>query len=61
MRLGDREIPVPPPLQAVHLVVTPDQLLNARGNKAIGFLPMHPLEIDDFKRRSSGRDRHTRA
>lgn len=45
IRLGDREVPVPPPLQAVHLVVTSDQVLNARGNKAIGFLPIHPLDL----------------
>ena len=44
-RLGDREIPVPPPLQEVHLLVTPLQVQNARGNKAVGFLPMHPLEL----------------
>lgn len=44
-RLGDRDVPVPPPLQEVHLLVTPLQVLNARGNKAIGFLPMHPLEL----------------
>jgi hypothetical protein len=37
--------PVPPPLQDVHLVVTSDQVWNMQGNKAIGFLPMHPMYV----------------
>lgn len=34
---------VPPPLQEIDLIVTADHILVMRDNKAVGFLPMHPL------------------
>jgi len=35
---------VPPPLQDVDLTVTANHILVMRDNKAVGFLPMHPIE-----------------
>lgn len=40
-----RLIEVPPSLGEPGLLVTADHVINARGNKAVGFLPMHPIEL----------------
>jgi len=46
---------VPPPLQEADLTVTANHILVMRDNKAVGFLPLHPL---DHLRLTTSSDEH---